>query len=108
MTTLAELADRVERLLLRHRELQRTNALLERHLDAVTAERDSLRTRLTQARTRLDDVLARMPDTGTPDARDTRDTRDARAADGSGGDPRAAAQAGVAAPSDPARRGEPG
>ena len=108
MTTLAELADRVERLLLRHRELQRTNALLELHLDAVTAERDSLRTRLTQARTRLDDVLARMPDTGTPDARDTRDTRDARAADASGGDPRAAAQAGVAAPSDPARRGEPG
>lgn len=61
MTPLALLADRVERLLLRHRELQRTNELLTRQLDAVSLERDHLRTRLTQARLRLDDVLARMP-----------------------------------------------
>lgn len=61
MTPLAQLADRVERLLLRHRELQRTNELLTRQLDAVSVERDQLRTRLNQARQRLDEVLTRMP-----------------------------------------------
>jgi ABC-type phosphate transport system auxiliary subunit len=61
MSPLALLADRVERLLLRHREMQRTNELLTRQLDAVSLERDHLRTRLTQARQRLDEVLARMP-----------------------------------------------
>lgn len=61
MTPLAQLADRVERLLLRHRELQRTNELLTRQLDAVSLERDQLKARLGQARLRLDEVLARMP-----------------------------------------------
>jgi uncharacterized protein (TIGR02449 family) len=61
MTPLAQLADRVERLLLRHRELHRTNELLTRQLDAVSVERDQLRTRLNQARQRLDEVLTRMP-----------------------------------------------
>jgi cell division protein ZapB len=61
MSPLALLADRVERLLLRHREMQRTNELLTRQLDAVSLERDHLRTRLNQARQRVDEVLARMP-----------------------------------------------
>ena len=42
MATIEDLADRVERLLLRHQELQRTNALLTTQLGAVTSERDNL------------------------------------------------------------------
>ena len=38
------------RLLLRHQELQRTNALLEQQLAGVTQERDNLRSRLNAAR----------------------------------------------------------
>ena len=43
MATIDDLAERVERLLLRHDELKRTNALLEQQLDAVSTERDSLK-----------------------------------------------------------------
>lgn len=61
MSKIEELADRVERLLLRHDELQRTNALLEQHLSAVTLERDNLRSRLNAARSRIDALLERLP-----------------------------------------------
>jgi len=61
MSTLEELADRVERLLLRHEELKRTNALLAQQLESVTGERDSLRARLIAARTRIDALLERLP-----------------------------------------------
>ena len=61
MATIEELADRVERLLLRHEELQRTNALLRTQLGAVTNERDNLRSRLNAARTRIDVLLQRLP-----------------------------------------------
>jgi cell division protein ZapB len=61
MATIEELADRVERLLLRHEELQRTNALLESQLGVVTNERDNLRSRLNAARTRIDVLLQRLP-----------------------------------------------
>ena len=61
MSKIEELADRVERLLLRHDELQRTNALLEQHLAAVTLERDNLRSRLNAARSRIDALLERLP-----------------------------------------------
>jgi len=61
MATIEELADRVERLLLRHEELQRTNALLATQLAAVTHERDNLRSRLNAARTRIDGLLQRLP-----------------------------------------------
>ncbi len=61
MATIEELADRVERLLLRHEELQRTNALLTTQLGAVTNERDNLRSRLNAARTRIDVLLQRLP-----------------------------------------------
>ncbi len=61
MSKIEELADRVERLLLRHVELQRTNALLDQQLAAVTQERDSLRSRLTAARARIDTLLERLP-----------------------------------------------
>ena len=56
-----QVADRIERLLLRHQELQRTNALLGQQLNSVTAERDSLKSRLSAARARVDALLERLP-----------------------------------------------
>ena len=61
MSKIEELADRVERLLLRHDELQRTNALLEQQLSTVAHERDNLRSRLNAARARIDVLLERLP-----------------------------------------------
>ena len=68
MAKLQELADRVERLILRHDELQRTNALLGQQLGAVTQERDSLRSRLNAARARIDALLERLPGETTASA----------------------------------------
>ena len=61
MATLEELAERVDRLLLRHDELQRAAALAEQRLALMTVERDSLRSRLNAARSRIDALLARLP-----------------------------------------------
>ncbi len=61
MSRLEDLADRIERLVLRHEELKRTNALLQQQLDGVSAERDSLRSRLAAARARIDALLDRLP-----------------------------------------------
>lgn len=61
MSRLEDLADRIERLVLRHEELKRTNALLQQQLDSVGAERDSLRSRLAAARARIDALLDRLP-----------------------------------------------
>lgn len=61
MSRLEDLAERIERLVLRHEELKRTNALLEAELGAVTHERDSLRSRLAAARARIDALLDRLP-----------------------------------------------
>jgi cell division protein ZapB len=61
MPTVEDLADRVERLLLRHEELRRTAALLEQQLAGATHERDSLRSRLNAARSRIDALLERLP-----------------------------------------------
>jgi chromosome segregation ATPase len=61
MSKIEELAERVERLLLRHAELQRTNLLLEQQLTAVSHERDNLRSRLNAARGRIDALLERLP-----------------------------------------------
>ncbi len=55
------ISDRVERLLLRHEELQRTNALLAEQVAALTQERDSLRSRLSAARARVDALIERLP-----------------------------------------------
>ncbi|MFM2053096.1 MAG: cell division protein ZapB [Pseudomonadota bacterium] len=59
--TLEDLADRIERLLQRHEELVRTNALLEQQLTSVAAERDNLRSRLAAARARIDALIERLP-----------------------------------------------
>ena len=61
MAKLEDLAERVDRLVLRHQELKRTSALIEQQLAAVTAERDSLRSRLAAARGRSDALLERIP-----------------------------------------------
>jgi chromosome segregation ATPase len=67
MSKLKDLADRVERLLLRHDELQRTRELLEQQLAVVVNERDSLRSRLSAARSRIDALLERLPVEATAD-----------------------------------------
>jgi uncharacterized protein (TIGR02449 family) len=61
MSRLPDLAERIERLVLRHDELKRTNALLEQQLHAVTDERDNLRSRLAAARARIDALIDRLP-----------------------------------------------
>lgn len=72
MPTLDELAERIERLVLRHEELKRTCALLEQRLAGVSDERDSLRSRLAAARSRIDALLDRLPahDAAAPAASD--------------------------------------
>jgi cell division protein ZapB len=82
MATIEELADRVERLLLRHQELQRTNALLATQLGAVTSERDNLHSRLNAARNRIDVLLQRLPRDPVPDG-----AADGARVDGDGGAP---------------------
>lgn len=60
MSKLEDLAERVERLVLRHEELQRTNALLRQQVGTLTHERDNLRSRLSAARSRIDVLLERL------------------------------------------------
>ncbi len=62
-SSLDPLAERVERLLVRHEEIQRTNALLVSQLEALTQERDSLKSRLSAASARVDALLERLPET---------------------------------------------
>ena len=61
MATLQDLAERLDRLLLRHQELERTNTLLQQELTGIRSERDSLKSRLTAARSRIDALLERLP-----------------------------------------------
>ena len=56
-----QIAERVERLLVRYDELTRTNALLEQQVGTLTQERDSLKSRLNAARARVDALLERLP-----------------------------------------------
>ena len=64
MSKIEDLAERVDRLVLRHAELKRSGTLIEQQLIAVSAERDSLRSRLAAARARIDALLARLPEGG--------------------------------------------
>ena len=59
--SLDQIADRMEHMLLRYQELQKTAALLQGQLQEVTQERDSLKSRLSAARARVDALLARLP-----------------------------------------------
>ena len=69
MATLQDLAERLDRLLLRHQELERTNTLLQEQLGSISGERDNLKSRLTAARSRIDALIERLPPaTGEPRA----------------------------------------
>ena len=59
---LHQITERVERLLLRHEELQRTNQLLAQQVTQLTQERDALKGRLQTARHRIDALLERLPE----------------------------------------------
>ncbi|MDO8458429.1 MAG: DUF904 domain-containing protein [Burkholderiaceae bacterium] len=61
-TQINQVTERVERLLVRYLELQRTNALLTEQLELLSQERDSLKSRLSAARSRVDALLERLPD----------------------------------------------
>ena len=57
--------ERSERLLLRHEELVRTNALLQEQVQSLANERDTLKSRLSAARSRIDALIERLPDHST-------------------------------------------
>ena len=80
MSGLDELMQRVEHLLVRHAELQRTQTLLQQQAADLTAERDELRRRLTAARQRLDALIERIPPTAAP-ASSGAEAREASGAD---------------------------
>ncbi len=61
MAQFEDLAQSVDRLVVRHQELKRTSGLIAQQLVNVTNERDSLRSRLAAARSRIDALLARLP-----------------------------------------------
>ncbi len=62
-THIDQIADRVDRLLVRYGELQRTNTLLTQQVETLTQERDSLKSRLNAARARVDALLDKLPET---------------------------------------------
>jgi uncharacterized protein (TIGR02449 family) len=64
MPNMQDLVERIERLVLRHEELKRTNSLLEGQLASVSHERDNLKSRLSAARARIDALLERLPAAG--------------------------------------------
>lgn len=68
-TLLQALSDRADRLALRHAELKRINALLDERVRQLEAERDALRSRLGEARARVDHLLTRLEP--PPASRDT-------------------------------------
>lgn len=60
---MTQLAQHIELLLLRYEELQRTCNLQTQQIAALTQERDSLKSRLSAARARVDALLDRLPQT---------------------------------------------
>jgi uncharacterized protein (TIGR02449 family) len=60
-SSLDPILERVERLLLRYDELRRTNELLIAQVETLAQERDSLKSRLQAARSRIDGLLDRLP-----------------------------------------------
>ena len=60
-SSLVPVLERVERLLLRYEGLRRTNELLIAQVESLAQERDSLKSRLQAARSRIDGLLDRLP-----------------------------------------------
>jgi len=65
LTPIDQITERVDRLLLRYEELKRTNALLYQEIASLAQERDSLKSRLSAARARVDVLLTRLPEANT-------------------------------------------
>jgi uncharacterized protein (TIGR02449 family) len=65
LTPIDQITERVDRLLLRYEELKRTNTLLYQEIASLVQERDSLKSRLSAARARVDVLLARLPEANT-------------------------------------------
>lgn len=65
-STIHQICDRVDRLLLRYEELQRTNDLLLKQVDALRRERDQLHARMDTAKARIDALLHRVPEPPKP------------------------------------------
>jgi uncharacterized protein (TIGR02449 family) len=63
--TIDQIAERVDHLLLRHEELQKTNALLSQQVHSLSLERDQLKSRLAAARARVDALIDRLPSAAT-------------------------------------------
>ena len=59
---IGQITERVEQLLLRYEALLRTNAELGEQINALTHERDSLKSRLSAARARVDSLIERLPE----------------------------------------------
>lgn len=72
--SLDQIFERVERLLLRHEELQRTNTLLLEQVQLLQTERDSLKSRLNAARARIDSLLERLPVPAASDEQSRKET----------------------------------
>jgi FtsZ-binding cell division protein ZapB len=66
-TQIEQLTERVERLLVRYAELQRTNELLTDQVEELTTERDQLKQRLGAARARVDALLERISEPADAD-----------------------------------------
>ena len=62
LSSIDQITEKVERLLVRYEELMRTNALLSAQVDTIGAERDSLKSRLAAARSRVDALIERLPE----------------------------------------------
>ena len=60
---LDQITERVDLLLQRYAQLQRTNGLLSGQVYALTQERDSLQSRLNTARAKVDALIERLPPT---------------------------------------------
>ncbi len=66
--SLDQVADQLERLLLLYEEAQKANMLLQAQLDEANQTNNSLRSRLSAARTRIDGLINQLHPTNTSSA----------------------------------------
>lgn len=68
-----QIAERVDRLLLRQEEMLKEQELLRSQVKSLTTERDALRQRLQLARQRVDQIITRLPSEATFDTHNASD-----------------------------------